>query len=169
MAVEQETILIGAATVSGSILGSICLVEYRLFREQKREQRKRKLKWARKAEVLTDQIERECRDIKAFDGSRRARVAGSRDEHPIFDRIQELKNLLSETPEDVAKNTEYFMRDTWVKFEMARIDTQNPDWEIIDSDVQPQVEQAHDELVAYREELEKQGLVGRLLGRPIQK
>ena len=160
--VDSGTIILASASVTAGVVSSIALVEYRLFREKQRERRERKLRWTRRTITLTDQVIRECRDISAFTQKNRTQFVDDQS-HPIFDRIQELKDALSEAPEDLPSNTEYFMRDTWVKFEMAGFRARNPDWAMIDGDVKPQAEKAKEGLETYlEEEIKKDSLFSKV-------
>lgn len=121
--VKVGTIILAVGSIIASIIGSLTVVEYRLLRERRIEERRELIDWYRDAEILADQIHRECVDLKGKippDSTYQELLyRGTLDS--LKERIQELKDHQAKMPSDADSNTAYFVTDVWTKYAMMQI------------------------------------------------
>jgi len=118
--VSPSTALTASATVVASILGSLTVVEYRVYRESQIEEYRQKQKWYRRMAVLADQIEREATDLQGYVGEELEQLYEQGVLDPLEERIQELKLHISDAPLELDDNLKFVADDVWVKYAVAK-------------------------------------------------
>jgi hypothetical protein len=117
--VESSTVVLATATIIGSLLGSLTLVEFRVRRERMAQERAERVQWCKKAATLSEQVHIECTDLQGRLGGQtfaELEESGTLDE--LRERIQRLKDHQAEQPLNADSDADYFLTDVWTKYAM---------------------------------------------------